>query len=377
MEVVYSRPQAEHDPQSYYSAGGMYEVMEIPERAEHIMEGSLAAGLTKREIDASHDMGDSPIAAVHSPHYIDFLKTAFNRWKLEKPNSGDEANANIFVRMPHGRGGIQGELANHIADGSSPIRPGTFRGAYWSAQSAVNAADIIKDGSNAAFALCRPPGHHARSNSQTVYEQLYAPGVAFDTSGHEVTPYTSSHPDMAGGFCFFNNAAIGAERLRERFGRIAILDTDLHHGQGIEEHYYDREDTLYASIHADTENFYPVGTGFAEDRGRGRGLGHNVNLPMQRGASEEDFFSLLSDAEDAIEDYNPDALVLSLGFDIRRSDPQAEVVDMGISREGLRRLGGEVARIAAGKPVLIIQEGGYDLSTLADSTERFFNGFQE
>lgn len=377
MEVVYSRPQAEHDPQSYYSAGGMYEVMEIPARADYIMEGSLAAGLTRRELDDRHDQGDGPITAVHSLHYVDFLRTAFRRWKQEKPNNGDEANANIFVRVPHGRGGIQGEMANHIADGSSPIRPGTFRGAYWSAQSVVNAADIIKDGSNAAFALCRPPGHHARTNSQLNYEELLAAGVAFDSSGHQTEPYTSSHPDMAGGFCFFNNAAIGAERLRQRYGRIAILDTDLHHGQGIEEHYYDREDTFYASIHADTENFYPVGTGLAEDRGRGRGLGHNLNLPMQRHATEEDFFKQLDTAKDAIDDYNPDALVLSLGFDIRRGDPQAELVDVGISREGLRRLGGEVARIAAGKPVLVVQEGGYDLDTLADSTERFFNGFQE
>ncbi len=377
MEVFYAQPQAEHDPQSYYSAGGMYEVMEVPERADHIMEGSLAAGLTRRDLEAKHDQGESAIAAVHSQHYVDFLKSAFSRWKREKPTNGDEANANIFVRVPHGRGGIQGELANHIADGSSPIRPGTFRGAYWSAQSVIAAADRLKDGHTASFALCRPPGHHARANSQAVYETTLDAATSYDAAGHSTEPYVASHPDMAGGFCFFNNAAIGAERMRQRFGRIAILDTDLHHGQGIEEFYYERDDTLYASIHADTENFYPVGTGLAEDRGRGKGSGYNLNLPMARGASEADFFRQLATAQDAIDDYNPDALVLSLGFDIRRSDPQAEIVGVGISQDGLRRLGGEVARIAAGKPVLIVQEGGYDLATLADSTERFFTGFQE
>ena len=128
------------------------------------------------------------------------------------------------------------EAARYLADGSCPVGPDTCESAYWSAQSALGGANAILDGAREAYALCRPPGHHARA-------------------------------EAAGGFCYLNNAAIAAQALRAKFGRVAILDTDMHHGQGIQEIFYDRSDVLYVSIHGDPTNFYPAVAGFDDERG--------------------------------------------------------------------------------------------------------------
>ncbi|UCF26041.1 MAG: histone deacetylase family protein, partial [Ralstonia sp.] len=189
-----------------------------------------------------------------------------------------------------------------------------------------------------AYALCRPPGHHARR-------------------------------EAAGGFCYLNNAAIAAQALRAKFKRVAILDTDMHHGQGIQEIFYDRADVLYVSIHGDPTNFYPVVAGFDDERGAGDGLGHNVNLPMPHRSPESVFFAKLEEAIGALERFQPEALVLSLGFDIYREDPQSQV---DVSTEGFGCLGQAIGAI--GLPTLVVQEGGYHLPTLAQNAAAFFGG---
>jgi acetoin utilization deacetylase AcuC-like enzyme len=203
----------------------------------------------------------------------------------------------------------------------------------------VAAAAALNEGAREAYALCRPPGHHARA-------------------------------EAAGGFCYLNNAAIAAQALRERFGRVAILDTDMHHGQGVQEIFYGRDDVLYVSIHGDPTNFYPVVAGYEDERGAGEGDGYNINLPMPHGSGEEVFFDQLEVALRAVRRFQPDALVLALGFDIYKDDPQAMVA---VTTEGFGRLGGAIGGL--GLPTVIVQEGGYHIDSLRDNARAFFGGF--
>jgi acetoin utilization deacetylase AcuC-like enzyme len=231
--------------------------------------------------------------------------------------------------------------AHYLADGSCPVGAETWRSAYWSAQSAVAGAAAITDGARAAYALCRPPGHHARV-------------------------------DAAGGFCYLNNAAIAAQALRGRFARVAVLDTDMHHGQGVQEIFYGRSDVMYVSIHGDPTNFYPAVAGFEDERGADEGEGFNINFPMPHGAPEAVFFDRLDDATKVLQRFAPDALVLALGFDIYKDDPQSQVA---VTTEGFGRLGKAIG--ALGLPTLIVQEGGYHLESLEANASAFFGGFAD
>ncbi|MDX1635597.1 MAG: histone deacetylase family protein [Marinobacter sp.] len=335
MKAFFHPAQDQHIPKSYFTRGQMRQPQEVPDRTGHMLEG-----LRSLDIDVLEpaDQGAGAIARVHDLGYLRFLESAHRRWKDQPDDWGDEVMSNIFVRSPNPMRGILAEAARYLADGSCPIGANTWHAAYWSAQTVLGAADALMAGDRTAYAVCRPPGHHARR-------------------------------DAAGGFCYLNNAAIAAEKMTARFPRIAILDTDMHHGQGIQEIFYDRSDVLYISIHGDPTNFYPVVTGFEDERGEGEGYGYNINLPMPHGSSEEDFFNRLEEAMAAISLFQPDALILPLGFDIYHKDPQAKV---SVSSEGFNRLGKRIGR--AGLPTLVVQEGGYDLDSLSENVQQFFRG---
>lgn len=332
MQVFFHPAQDRHSPKTYFTRGQMHTPQEVPDRTARMLAGFRALGLA---VDEPTDAGAGPISAVHDLAYLRFLKRAHQRWMDIPEDWGDEVMSNIFVREPNALRGILAEAARYLADGSCPVGEYTWDAAYWSAQSAVAAADALLAGEPQAFALCRPPGHHARR-------------------------------DAAGGFCYLNNAAIAAQRLTSRYPRIAILDTDMHHGQGIQDIFWERSDVLYVSIHGDPTNFYPVVSGFEDECGAGEGLGYNINLPMPHGSSEADFFSRLGEGLDALMLFQPDALVLALGFDIYQADPQAKVA---VTTEGFTRLGSEIAGL--GLPTLVVQEGGYDLDSLSDNLQAF------
>ncbi len=278
-----------------------------------------------------------PLSCVHDMGYLRYLESAHRRWSAME-GWGEEVMSNIFVRAPNHLHGILAETARHLADGSCPIGERTWTAAYWSAQTALSAAQALMEDGGPVYALSRPPGHHARW-------------------------------DAAGGFCYLNNAAIAAERLREKYARVAIFDPDMHHGQGIQEIFYTRDDILYVSVHGDTTNFYPVVTGFENERGAGAGYGYNINLPMAHGSNERTFFDYVGQALTAVRLFEPEALVIPLGFDTYKDDPQAKV---SVTSEGFNRLGQELAGLNL--PTLMVQEGGYYLEGLAENLRQFFKG---
>ena len=336
MQTFFHPDQLKHHPRTYLSRGQMRTPQEVPERAIRLVEAAKSLGFDVRE---PIDYGSAPLAAVHGMNYLRFLEEAHVEWKKVSQDWGDEVISNVFIRENNPLRGILAQAGRYLADGSCPVGPDTYRSAYWAAQSAVAAATAINDGAREAYALCRPPGHHARV-------------------------------EAAGGFCYLNNAAIAAQTLRQRFGRVAILDTDMHHGQGVQEIFYDRNDVLYVSIHGDPTNFYPIVAGHADERGVGPGDGYNVNLPMPHGASEAVFFEQLETAQHTLKRFQPDVLVLALGFDIYKDDPQAMVA---VTTEGFRKLGESIGALKL--PTVIVQEGGYHLETLDINAKAFFGGF--
>lgn len=334
MKAFFHPAQDEHTPQTYFTRGQMRQPQEIPDRTQQMLEGLKESGIPVLQ---PADQGAGPISRVHDLGYLRFLESAHRRWK-QMDDWGEEVISNIFVHSPNHLQGILAEAARYQADGSSPIGAHTWKAAYWSAQTALGAADAIMAGDRTAYAVCRPPGHHARR-------------------------------DSAGGFCYLNNAAIAAEHMKSRFPRLVILDTDMHHGQGIQEIFYNRSDVLYISIHGDPTNFYPVVTGFENERGEGEGYGYNINMPMPHGSSEDDFFNKVEEALTAVRLFQPDALILTLGFDIYKDDPQAKV---SVTSEGFSRLSKHVREL--GLSMLVVQEGGYDLDTLSENVQQFFRG---
>ncbi|MFC3389826.1 histone deacetylase family protein [Aidingimonas halophila] len=331
MRVFYHGDQARHHPQLYFSRGQLRAPQEVPARLAPLLAALETLGLTP---ETPADQGPGPLARVHTLPYLQFLESAHRRWPEDW---GDEVISNVFVREPNALRGILAEAGRYIADGSAPIGEATWHAAYASAQSAIAGADALSQQERLAYALCRPPGHHARA-------------------------------DAAGGFCYLNNAAIAAQRLTASGARVAILDTDMHHGQGIQDIFYSRDDVLYVSIHGDTTDFYPAVCGFEDERGEGSGHGYNINLPMPHGASETHFFERLDTAERAIQLFAPDILILTLGFDIYHADPQSRV---GVTTEGFERLGHRIA--ATHLPTLVVQEGGYDIASLETNAHAFFS----
>ena len=294
------------------------------------------------EVIAPQDAGLGPVAAIHTPEYVTFLRTIHARWQRIE-GGGPEVIPNIHPanRSDSYPKSAVGQAGYHQADTACPIGAQTWEAAYWSAQCAITAADLVAGGDRAAYALCRPPGHHAFA-------------------------------DLAGGFCFLNNAAIAAERLRGLCLRPAILDVDVHHGNGTQGIFYDRDDVLTVSIHADPARFYPFFWGHAQERGHGRGTGCNLNLPLPRGTGDDAYLGTLDRALERIADFGADAVVVALGLDAYEGDP---FQGLAITTPGFARIGAAIAGL--GLPTLFVQEGGYLCEELGQNLTATLTGFEE
>ena len=337
MKTFFADEQRRHDPKSFLSSGAPKPNPEVPERIERLLAGAKAAGCT---IERPKSYGLGPIAAIHTPEYIEFLQHIFERWQRIEGASA-EVIPNIH---PIARGGSRpdsavGQAGYHMADTSCPISAETYDSSCWSAWTAVAAAEAVEAGASSAYALCRPPGHHAFA-------------------------------DVAGGFCFFNNSAIAAQRLRKSADRVAILDVDLHHGNGTQGVFYRRADVLTVSIHADPVRFYPFFWGYADERGEGPGLGYNLNMPLPRKSGDDVFLEALAAAIRRVKAFAPDALVVALGLDAFEGDPFG---GLSVSTPGFARIGEAIAGL--GLPTAIVQEGGYLCDALSDNLTSFLTGF--
>jgi acetoin utilization deacetylase AcuC-like enzyme len=339
MKAIFDERQWKHQPRHFMANGAILPNPEQPERIDRLLTGAMAAGCS---IEAPLDAGLGPIAALHSPEYLTFLEHIHTRW-ARIDGAGDEVIPNIHPasRSDSYPKSAVGQAGFHQADTACPIAKGTWEAAYWSAQSAITGADLTLAGAASAYVLSRPPGHHAFG-------------------------------DLAGGFCFLNNSAIAAERLRSSGLRPAILDVDVHHGNGTQGIFYHRSDVLTVSIHADPERFYPFFWGQAHERGAGGGLGYNLNLPLPRGTADDAYLATLDVALRRIRAFGADVVVVALGLDAFVNDP---FKGLAVTTPGFGKIGAAIAGLTL--PCLFVQEGGYICDDLGANLTSVLNGFQD
>ena len=337
MKTVFDPRQRDHNPRHFLSSGAPLPNPEQPERTDALLKGATDARLG---VIAPEDHGMAPIAAAHTAEYLTFLQNIYTRWQRIEGGS-EEVIPNIHPdRRDAGYPkSAVGQAGFHMADTACPISADTWGSAYWSAQSAVTAADLVLAGENASYALCRPPGHHAFA-------------------------------DLAGGFCFLNNTAIAAERCLRAGKRPAIVDVDLHHGNGTQGIFYDRGDVLTVSIHADPERYYPFFWGYAQERGSGPGRGANLNLPIPRGSGDDVFLKALSISLARVQAFGAEVMIIALGLDAFEGDPFG---GLSVTTGGFSKIAAACADLAL--PTIIVQEGGYLCPELSDNLTHFLNGF--
>ncbi len=334
MKAYLDERQRGHAPKHFMANGALSPNPEVPARVDVLKAGAEAAGCAFAP-PADHGLG--PIAAVHSAEYLTFLRHAHERWsRIEGASEEVIPNIHPAARTDSYPKSVLGQAGFHQADTSCPISSGTWEAAYWSAQTALSAAEAVAAGSH-AYALCRPPGHHAFA-------------------------------DLAGGFCFLNNAAIAADALRRKGLRPAILDVDVHHGNGTQGIFYARADVLTVSIHADPIRFYPFYWGHAHERGEGAGLGCNLNLPLPRGTGDADYMATLATALEAVDSFGADVIVVALGLDAHENDP---FKGLRVTTPGFSRISEAIA--ATGRRLLVVQEGGYMSDDLGPNLTAFLS----
>ena len=334
MRRFFSPRQLAHAPATELHNGGFSAHAETPSRAEMIVR---AIGGAEEPVD----YGDAAIGAVHTVDYLAFLQDAPARWAAAgRPGDAMGYVWPVVARRSLKLKRIDGLIGRYSFDASTPLTAETWGSAYWSAQSVLAATDAVLGGERAAFALCRPPGHHAGA-------------------------------DYLGGYCYLNTAAIAAQAALDAGAkRVAILDVDYHHGNGTQDIFWDRGDVFYASIHADPATDYPFYWGHADEVGAGDGLGTTLNLPLPQGSGLEPFRRAQGAALDAIARFAPDLLIVSLGVDTWEGDPishfKLTTGDYGV-------LAADIA--ACGWPTVVAMEGGYAVDALGANVASFLGGF--
>lgn len=339
MKVIYDDRQRLHRPRNFLVSGAPQPSPEVPERADALLAAALAAG--HRQV-APDDHGPGHRARIHTPEYLQFLEHIAGRWSRIE-GASEEVVPNVHPgRAPGGYpASAVGQAGFHMADTACPIAGGTWEAACAAANGAIHGAELLIAGQGEAYVLCRPPGHHAFS-------------------------------DMAGGFCYLNNSAIAAQRLRDRWPQVAILDVDVHHGNGTQAVFYARGDVLTVSLHADPVRFYPFFWGYAQERGEDPGAGCNLNLPLPRGTGDEAYLEALRTAFTRIGSFAPGALVVALGLDAYEGDPLA---GLAITTPGFGAIGRAIGEL--GLPTLLVQEGGYLAPELGANLVSFLSGFED
>jgi len=331
-----------HPRQPFHDQGRMIDPPEIPERAERIRAAIAEADIGPVVAPAEH--GIDPIRRVHAADYVEFLEHAFDRWRTAT-DARDDAEAVPYARPIRGQppNGLHHpiEALGWYSHDNDAILSGTWSAARGAVDVTVSAWRAVADGSvHAAYALARPPGHHAASDS-------YA------------------------GYCFLNNAAIAAAEWAARGARVAILDVDYHHGNGTQQIFAARGDVCFVSLHADPAHEYPFFSGYADEHGVGAGEDCTHNFPLPLGTAWDAYAPALDAAADVIRQFGPDGLVVSLGVDTAAEDYDTfQLVGPDFARMG-------EAVGALGLPTVLVQEGGYDLGVIGRNVVCVLRGVED
>ncbi len=345
MQTFYSDQHYLQSPAAELAGGKLVPSFENPQRAEHILARIQQVGLG--DISAPADFGLAALHAVHDADYLDFLQTAWAEWTAAG-KQGEiiplcwPAHAHASLASPH----INAKVGRYALGTDTNITAGSWQAAYAGAQSALNAAAHLQannstNHANSAFALCRPPGHHAARN---VY----------------------------GGYCFLNNAAIAAQYLRDQGKHtVAILDVDFHHGNGTQDIFYQRADVLFVSIHGEPEDSFPYFWGYAHERGADAGCGFNLNLPLAAGTRFSQWRAALQTGLQAVSDFGAEALIVSLGVDTFEQDP---ISSFKLKTANYLTIGADIATLKL--PTAFVLEGGYNVAELGVNVVNVLQGFE-
>jgi acetoin utilization deacetylase AcuC-like enzyme len=276
--------------------------------------------------------------SIHSAKYLEFLQTYASSLK----DSSEYRYPSVFQLRSCTQDRYTTPLVRqgfYSFDMYTPVMKHTFNAALGSANCAYEVAVEVKENGGVAYALCRPPGHHAE------YDQM-------------------------GGYCYINNAAVAAQYLSQS-GKVVSLDVDFHHGNGTQHIFEKRSDVLTISIHADPDWKFPHFSGYADETGVGDGVGFNINYPLLEGTDDKTFDQVLVQALTKIQKFQADYLVVSFGADTHVTDP---IGGFRLTTEYFTRMARRINEIKL--PTVIVQEGGYNTGLLGENVVAFLKRFE-
>lgn len=340
MQTIYTEDHRLHHGAGEFYRGRMVPCFEMPSRAEQVLAAVRGAGLG--DVIAPHSFPTEALTRIHTPDFVAFLQSTWDEWTAlgETGDALPYAWPATGLRQDKVPDHIDGKLGFYSIDAAVPITSGTWQAVKTSADCALTGAALLNAGAQSAFALCRPPGHHAGSRTM-------------------------------GGFCYLNNAAIAAQSLLDQgAGRIALLDVDYHHGNGTQEIFYNRADVVFASLHGDPRQEYPFYLGYADERGAEAGEGANHNYPLPWGTSGETYLETLDAAIVELAAWGADAVVVSLGVDTFAEDP---ISHFKLLRDDFAGIGRRIATL--GRPTLFVMEGGYAVADIGANVAAVLTGF--
>ncbi|CAG0991188.1 Acetylpolyamine amidohydrolase 1 [Anaerolineales bacterium] len=346
MKIFYSDTHRKHQPPfEVFDGGKRVPYLENADRMECIL--TALQNTDWAELTPPTDFGLKPILAVHDKDYIAFLASCWTEWLILDPTVAESPEQHAFLpatfalrrKSSHVPSELLGKAGYYIMDLSACIVAGTYEAALGSANCALSATEFVAKNQSSAFALCRPPGHHAGK-------------------------------DYAAGYCFINNSSVAANWLSSK-GRVAILDIDYHAGNGTQDIFYERDDVLTISIHSDPDFEYPHFIGYADETGAGAGLGFHRNFPLPKGTGDEGYLSALDEASNLIKSFAPKYLVVSAGMDTFDGDPLGT---FKVTRDGFAEIGKRIAML--GLPTAIIMEGGYANAALGENIVTLLENFK-
>ena len=330
MLIIGSDAHRAHHPRTPFAdRGRTVAPPEVPERVDRIVQALADAGLGAPSPPAA--FGLDPVLHVHPAEYVTFLEHAHARWRAA---TGLDESSEAIAYARAIRGQPNDDLPSVIAQlgwfshDNDPVLAGTWEAAIGAVDVTMTAWQAVAGGDErVAYALARPPGHHAAAESFA-------------------------------GYCYLNNVAIAAQAWTERGARVAIVDVDYHHGNGTQQIFYDRDDVLFVSVHADPADEYPFFLGFARERGWGGGENCTRNFPLPAGTEWTAYGPALDAALDIVRRFGPDGIIVSLGVDTALEDPDT----FRLVAADYPRIGAALATLD--RPTLVVQEGGYCLDVI-------------